>query len=563
MPEGPAKGDGASAPKGARGRTLVLALLTTVLVLVAGIAGYFIGHGIASSGQSIGQSPSLPQVSTRVWGIDDGGVRQSLSGVVISAFSEMPSSLAGTYLGLNLTLLSQTSNPFFVELGQGTTNSSGEANFALDPVFQTVLQQWQAVVSPPTDNVSFVTEASYLQVQGNGSAQLFRAYAPISFDPRDPPSQFDLSLTVNLSEPSWVGPVSSVPTTGESVACSSTLNVSWTTESFSIQHGELPLALAIDNVSIPGADPVGISDEWGDYSTGVLDFGGVQAAIPGEVYASVAPTWTGVYPNFYTQNGVAVSDPTPPADESMEVPEVYLSGITYLITIQLEEIRWWSGPSCAEQGLQDKLVTLSVATASTLLPNCTDLGCSGVFLSATGIPGPGFALEAAPATEELSSAPLPIGESISGTDLLGPITNLSVLLGDEKRVAGAGLPFALNLGESVLVSDLYAGCDGACSGNSSTAANSLLIAQFGGASGEFTSLSAIGYVTALGNSSVAEVQSVTYDNEQFQSGDPLTLFLLGGEVPTMFNFNGSIIGVHMPDLGPIVCRSGTSPGSGC
>src|SRR5271157_5768042 len=108
-----------ASPSGKRWPTAAIAVLVALSVVLAGVLGYELGRGTSSSSPA---SASGPLVSVHAEGRDPGGHVENLSGVVVDMFSVLPLALERPMVGLNLVSLPVKDNPYFVQLGSGTTD---------------------------------------------------------------------------------------------------------------------------------------------------------------------------------------------------------------------------------------------------------------------------------------------------------------------------------------------------------------------------------------------------------------------------------------------------------
>ncbi len=535
-------------------------LLVALLVIGSGFAGYYLG---THQPTPLGTPAPSASLQVHVSGVDPTGRVSSLAGVVVDAFSVVPASLPQTYLGLNISSLPPAENPYYVLLGSGTTDSNGKLTIAPLSMFGAIETQWQLATGPPTANVSLQVDLTYVQVDGD-LAKVYHAYDQVGYDPFVAFPALEFSTVMNLTSPAWTGAVSPVGgSTPPQSSCPSVLHANWSTQSFSVEHGNLPLALVEDNASGIGNDSAGLSYLLGGYTSPHLALGAVQYGSPGLIQASTVPSWTGTYPNFFVEGASAVSVPRTSSAVPMSVASISVAGVTYLIVNQLESVSWQGGFPCSRLGLNVTYVTVSVAEASTGLPTCVPYGCIEIFYSSTQTPGPGFALESLPNKLLLNQTTLAPGNSVLESAMLRGSASLAALIASEAGISGATTVFPINLGESVLAADLASGCDGWCSGNGSTAANPVLAAQFGNATGSLSSLAALAYLAPGGQPWGRAGQQIGFTNGAIGTGTTFSVFLFGGAVPTYFDANGTMLSANFPELGPIVCPAGEAPGRGC
>jgi hypothetical protein len=500
-------------------------------------------------------------LSVHVEGKNGTGSLTNISGAVIDVFSVMPLALQQVTLGLDLASVSTVDNPYFVEVGSGTTDGSGRATVPLSPVFTAVVAEWRAVAAPPTANVSLQLEVTDVVVEGS-NASLFHYYDQVGYDPQSSMGTLVAEVVLNLSTPYATGLVkdfSSSPTASPSGACTENLTTTWTTVAFSVTPGILPVAGAIDNLSGPLTEEVGILDSWVLSPTVEIGFGGVQAAFPGLVEASVHPAWTGIIPNFGREGAAAAGNAN--ATVPAQVAELGFEGVTYLVVGQREQVRWMGGTPCGAFAVNVTFVTSSLPLAATGLPVCNPYGCQEIFYSRTWANGTAEEMEALPGHAIVNNSSLTFSAEANFSSLVRPDRGYATTLAAEGRALNTSYAFSLNLGDAALLADFaWYGCTPVCSSMSAQEYALLLGTQFGPALSELPSLGIFGFSSEIGSRSVGSIQTISYFANL---GTSASLFLEGGSNQTALDINGTLYETSMPELGPVLCNVGTSPGSGC
>ena len=565
MPDLPPANGAATPPRssGRRWLTTAVVVLVVLAVVLAGAAGYWYGRTTSSTTQGPA-APSLgPSLTVHAGGRTTNGLVTNVSGAKVEVFSVMPLSLKTSEVGLNLRSLSIESNPYYVKLGSGTTNETGSAVILFSSVFKSVEAGWEAMAGPPTTNVSVQLEATYVTSVGT-NASLFHYYDQIDYDPYLPVTNLTASFDFDLATPYATGSLNAALSSSSSAsagACGTNLTTSWSTVAFSVTTGFLPLAGLVDNLSLPTSEIVSMGDGWILSPTIEIGFGGVQDAFPGIVEASVDPAWTGVIPNFGQEgssNG-AITNET----HFAQVPTIDLTGATYLVVGQVEEVHWGGAGTCGAFALNVTFVTSSVPLVMTGLPQCSGFGCLEILYAESGSNNTGQELEALPGQSLLNSTSLVSASNIEFANLIESDPGHASALAAEGSALGTSLVFSLSLGDAILLADAEEyDCSLFCLANPSQAYATILLAQFGPAVSELPSDGIYGFAAQFNASSSGSVQLVGYGN-QFVNITSAALLLYGGSNQTYLNIGGVLYGTTMPDIGPIVCELGTTPGHGC
>jgi len=554
---------GASPSPSARRRTWVWAVLVVLVAIVASTLGYWYGRTTSPSAGTSPVLPAGPTLMAHVEGREVNGPTSNLSAVAIDLFSVVPGSLRQPELGLNLVSVPLVVNPYFVEIGSGMTNSTGGATISLSSEFTAIENEWRALVVPPTENVSIQLQATYVEIEGS-NASAFHYYDQVDFNPLVPVTELQVSFVLNLSTPYASIPLGSSSRTGltdRSASCGASLTTTWSTLALSVLTGPLPLAGLVDNLSLPSTQLVLVEDGWILSPTIELGFGGVQSAFPGLVEASVHPSWVGTIPNFIAESsaGVALTNFT----DHPVVPWVGLTGVTYLIVGQRETILWEGSAGCGSARFNITFVTSSIPVAQTGLPVCGALGCSSILYATLGANNTGQELESLPGQTLLNSTTLLANSSVSSYVLTRGDTQYASALAAEDRASGTPFAFTLNLGDDILLADAAEiGCNASCFVNPSEYYEPALAAEFGPAVSEIPSQGVFAFAVPVEPTSKGAVQIVGY-GDLFTGISSASLFLYAGSNATLLNVNGIMYGASIPDLGPVVCATGDSPGRGC
>lgn len=567
MDAGPTQEWPATSPRARTKRrsTVLSVICVAVLVVAAGLLGYWLGRATAPSSQNSLPRESGPELNVHVEGRQSGGSLTNLSGAVIDVFSPVPLALQRQVLGLSLVSVSAANNPYFVEVGSGTTGRTGNASLSLSAVFDSVESEWATVAAPPTANVSLQLEATYVSVQGD-NASFFHYYNQVDFSPLVPVTVLVTTIVLNLSAPYATGPLgapSPSATAASSGTCGTGVQTAWTTLAFSVTTGNFTVAALLDNLSEPFTELVEESDFWALSPVVEVGFGGVQAAFPGLVEASVSPAWTGIIPNFGAEGtaSVALTNST----EIAKVATIDLTGVTYLVVGQREHIVLEGGSPCTEYALNVTFVTSTTPLALTDLPACSVSGCLEIFHSVERANDTEQGLEALPGQTLLHSLTLNASSSVPYSSLVAPDAGYAAALNAEGLALNTSLVFSVNLGEAILLADAASwNCLAACLLNPAQTYWPTLEAQFGPAMSELPSQGVYGFAALIGSSirPSNEIQSIAY-SDQFVDISSAELYLYGGMNQTYLDVNGVLYGTSIPDFGPLVCAAGSAPGRGC
>lgn len=546
-------------------RSVTLAVLAAAIVVVAGLFGYWLGR--QSLGTTGGTSGSGTSLNVLVQTNGTGGQLVNLSGAAVGVFSVLPLVLLHPALGLDLAQLPNLENPYFVELGSGVTDSSGQVAIPFSALFGTIVAGWRAMISPPTENVSVELEVTYVAYQGT-NASLYHYYDQVDYDPYLPSTTLAAHVVLNLSVSDTTVPLLFPPKsflTPPSGSCGNQLTSSWSTVSLSVISGYLPLAGLINNMSSGPMEFAEVGDGWILSPTVRIGLGGVQVSFPGRIDASVDPAWTGLLPNFAAQSGVTTvySNATHPAS----VATVSLAGAIYLVVGQVEHLVGYDGDSCGSFSLNVTRVTISIPYAATGLP----VGGHSIFWTPDGANDTGQEIESLPDQTLLNSTPIPLPAPVNGTDEPQWYELISHDISYARALQAEGLAlslnvsyvFSVNLGEDLLLATAAQfGCGAfGCYPNPSRAYELPLEAELGPALAVLPSLGAYGFGAEVGATYPGEVQIIGF-NAPFINISA-EIYLYGGLNQTTLDVNGQLYSATVPSLGPVYCHAGTSPGHGC
>jgi len=167
-------------------------LAVSVGALVAGAA--FGGYVILVH-PSQGEAPAV-RVSTI------GLAGHSFADTTVQIFSWVPST-AGQGRVIDLRGANPASNPYEVELYRGTTDALGQASGSLGAEFSAVNAGWMRTITPLTGQVSMSILATHTEIV-NGALYEYSYFNNIPYNPRSPPSQFNVAITFDWSHPSAV-----------------------------------------------------------------------------------------------------------------------------------------------------------------------------------------------------------------------------------------------------------------------------------------------------------------------------------------------------------------------
>ncbi len=543
-------------------RRALLAIAIALSVIAAAASGIAVGLWLGEAGQDHGATSTGPEAVITVLETSGSGLRAPVVGANVTLFSVVPDALERTALGWNLSSSDPWSNPFYVELGSGTTGADGTAQIALAPTFGAIVEEWRAVAPPPTQNVSIEVDASYLVPTGT-NVSYFHDFAELSFSPLSVPDPLNLTMVGNLTQPSWTGPNTASPPGASSTGCTSSISVDFSPESISVEPGVLPLSAVFDASMQFGTDPMSVSDEWGTFADAELGLGAVQAQIPGPVEASAGPSWSGAYSNFGLEQFTAIAGPQGGTNNTTAIGMSYLSGVVFVVVDALEVVHGPSTGPCAAPSLRFQYVTSWVALATTLIPACDSLECVEIPLAEELLLGPTDVFGGLEDRELANDSSLAPGASLPSSSLLPNWTGYSQAMELTGAALGTSLVYTSDLGEAILLSDLIGVCGDTCSENVSAAVLAEAGAQFGPAFGSIPSFASVDSVVATDVVYGPFVQVQEYTNDAMGPGNPVALLEYVGEAPTDVDLGGSTVSFHAPEAGPWACPVSAPPGSAC
>lgn len=307
---------------------IILISIIIIIIIIAGIFIYYeIPHYNIKTISAQTDSSSNPSIEIKAIFKNN----FTLGQIIRKEFHAVVISPVPLFLGSGhheISNLNQTNNAFEVILFQKSVYNNDTLRGLMNPLINTIFEEWKSIASKNTLNVSLTLYSDYI-IQTNDTLYVYQYFDNIPYSLDRLPNQFNATSYFDLSHPSFTFKIGSSSNIQPQLTCAPNTNCQTTTTivNQTTITGPLPLMVAAINNTSQSYLAYDFASLQGSIE---LSFTSASASSSNKPAYSITeistqPSWSGTDNNFSYVNIPAAAYPTNLANISM----IYIPDVTY------------------------------------------------------------------------------------------------------------------------------------------------------------------------------------------------------------------------------------------